>query len=125
MALSFRIMVEPQDGGTYEGMLALALRAEALGFGGFFRADHYHPMNGPPDSDATECWAVLAGLARETRTIRLGSMVSPVTFPHPSEFAKVVATVDQMSSGRIEVGMGAGWCELEHVAFGLPFPSAG
>lgn len=125
MLSSFRVMVEPQDGGTYEAMLALALRAETLGFGGFFRADHYHPINVPPESDATECWAVLAGLARDTKAIRLGSLVSPVTFRHPGEFAKVVATVDRMSGGRIEVGMGAGWFEKEHVAFGIPFPSPG
>ena len=105
---SFAVMLEPQEGGTYEEMLGLARRAEGLGFGGFFRADHYHPMNVPLTSDATDAWAILAGLARETATIRLGTMVSPMTFRHPSEFAKVVATVDQMSGGRIEVGMGAG-----------------
>jgi F420-dependent oxidoreductase-like protein len=125
MLSSFRVMVEPQDGGTYEAMLALALRAEALAFGGFFRADHYHPINAQPESDATDCWAVLAGLARDTKAIRLGSLVSPVTFRHPSELAKVVATVDRMSGGRIEVGMGAGWFEKEHAAFGIPFPSPG
>lgn len=119
---TFCVMLEPQEGGTYNQMLALARRAEALGFGGFFRSDHYHPMNVPRESWATDCWAVLAGLARDTQTIRLGSMVSPMTFRHPSEFAKVVATVDQMSGGRIEVGMGVGWFEKEHVAFGLPFP---
>jgi F420-dependent oxidoreductase-like protein len=119
---SFFVMVEPQEGGTYEEMLTLARRAEALGFGGFFRSDHYHPMNVPLESDSTDAWAVLAGLARETGRIRLGSMVSPMTFRHPSEFAKIVATVDRMSGGRIEVGMGAGWFEKEHVAYGLPFP---
>jgi F420-dependent oxidoreductase-like protein len=121
---SFFVMVEPQEGGTYEEMLTLARRAEALGFGGFFRSDHYHPMNVPLESDSTDAWAVLAGLARETGRIRLGSMVSPMTFRHPSEFAKIVATVDRMSGGRIEVGMGAGWFEKEHVAYGLPFPPA-
>ncbi len=120
----FRVMLEPQEGGTYEEMLALARRAEALGFSGFFRSDHYHPMNVPLTSDATDAWAILAGLARETRTIRLGTMVSPMTFRHPSELAKLVATVDRMSNGRIEVGMGAGWFEKEHVAYGLPFPPA-
>jgi alkanesulfonate monooxygenase len=125
MVSSFRVMVEPQEGGTYQEMLVLARRAERLGFGGFFRADHYHPMNVPLTSDATDCWAVLAGLARDTSTIRLGSLVSPMTFRHPSEFAKIVATVDQMSGGRLEVGMGAGWFEQEHIAYGLPFLSAG
>jgi F420-dependent oxidoreductase-like protein len=121
---SFSIMLEPQEGGTYDEMAALARRAEALGFGGFFRSDHYHPMTVPITSDASDAWAVLAGLARDTKSIRLGTMVSPMTFRHPSEFAKVVATVDQMSGGRIEVGMGAGWFEKEHVAYGLPFPDA-
>jgi alkanesulfonate monooxygenase len=121
---AFSVMLEPQEGGTYDQMLALAQRAERLGFGGFFRSDHYHPMNVPLESDATDCWAVLAGLARDTQTIRLGSMVSPMTFRHPSEFAKQVATIDRMSGGRVEVGMGAGWFEKEHVAFGLPFPDA-
>jgi F420-dependent oxidoreductase-like protein len=121
---NFCVMLEPQEGGTYDEMLALARRAERLGFAGFFRSDHYHPMNVPLESWATDCWAVLAGLARDTATIRLGSMVSPMTFRHPSEFAKVIATVDQMSGGRIEVGMGVGWFEKEHLAFGLPFPAA-
>jgi F420-dependent oxidoreductase-like protein len=117
-----RVMIEPQEGGTYAEMLGLARRAEAIGFGGFFRSDHYLPMNVPPDSDATDAWATLAGFARETSTIRIGVLVSPMTFRHPSEFGKVVATVDHMSSGRLEVGMGAGWFEKEHVAYGLPFP---
>jgi F420-dependent oxidoreductase-like protein len=119
---SFGVMLEPQEGGTYEEMLSLARRAEGLGFGAFFRSDHYHPMNVPPDSDSTDAWAILAGLARDTKSIRLGTMVSPMTFRYPGEFAKIVATVDRMSGGRIEVGMGAGWFEKEHVAYGLPFP---
>jgi F420-dependent oxidoreductase-like protein len=121
---SFSVMVEPQEGGTYEEMVGLARRAEALGFRGFFRSDHYHPMTVPRESDATEAWSVLAGLARETRTLRLGSMVSPMTFRHPSEFAKIVATVDQMSGGRIEVGMGAGWFQKDHLPYGIPLPDA-
>ncbi len=115
-------MLEPQEGGTYDEMASLARRAEALGFGGFFRSDHYHPMNVPLTSDSSDAWAVLAGLARDTQTIRLGTMLSPMTFRHPSELAKIVATVDQMSGGRIDVGMGAGWFEREHVAYGIPFP---
>jgi F420-dependent oxidoreductase-like protein len=118
-----RVMTEPQEGGTYAEMLSLAQRAEALGFGGFFRSDHYHPMNVPIESDASDAWATLAGLARETSTIRIGALVSPMTFRHPSEFAKIVATVDQMSGGRLDVGMGAGWFEKEHVTYGLPFPA--
>ncbi|MCC6178682.1 MAG: LLM class F420-dependent oxidoreductase [Chloroflexi bacterium] len=117
-------MLEPQEGGTYDEMLDLARRAEALGFGGFFRSDHYHPMNVPLTTDSTDAWTVLAGLARDTRRLRLGTMVSPMTFRYPGEFAKIVATVDRMSGGRIEVGMGAGWMEKEHVAYGLPFPDA-
>jgi F420-dependent oxidoreductase-like protein len=117
-----RVMTEPQEGGTYDDLLSLARRAEAIGFGGFFRSDHYHPMNVPLESDATDAWATLAGLARETSTIRIGVLVSPMTFRNPGEFAKIVATVDQMSGGRLEVGMGAGWFEKEHVAYGLPFP---
>lgn len=124
MLSSFCVMLEPQEGGTYDEMAALALKAEALGFGGFFRSDHYHPMNVPLESDSSDAWAVLAGLARDTRRIRLGTMVSPMTFHYPGEFAKLVATIDQMSGGRIEVGMGAGWFEKEHVAYGLPFPDA-
>ena len=118
----FFVMTEPQEGGTYEEMLAQARRADKLGFGGWFRSDHYHPMNVPLETDSTETWAILAGLARETTRIRLGTMVSPMTFRYPGEFAKLVATIDVMSGGRIEVGMGAGWFEKEHVAYGLPFP---
>ncbi len=120
---SFWVMLEPQEGGTYEEVLAIARRAEALGLGGLVRSDHYHPMNVPLTSDSTDAWAMLAGLARDTTTLRLGTMVSPQTFRYPGEFAKIVATVDQMSNGRLDVGMGAGWFEKEHVAFGLPFPS--
>ncbi|HEX3245207.1 MAG TPA: TIGR03560 family F420-dependent LLM class oxidoreductase [Chloroflexota bacterium] len=119
-----RVMIEPQEGGTYAEMLSLARRAESIGFGGFFRSDHYLSISGPPKSDATDAWATLAGFARETSTIRIGALVSPMTFRHPSQLAKIVATVDQMSDGRLEVGMGAGWFEKEHVAYGLPFPPA-
>ncbi|MFN8526161.1 MAG: TIGR03560 family F420-dependent LLM class oxidoreductase [Chloroflexota bacterium] len=121
---SWNIMLEPQEGGTYDEMRSLAQRAEALGFQGFFRSDHYHPMNTPLESDSTDAWAVLAGLARDTKRVRLGTMVSPMTFRYPGEFAKVVATVDMMSGGRIEVGMGAGWFEKEHRTLGIPFPDA-
>ena len=117
-----RVMTEPQEGGTYDELLHLARRAETIGYGGFFRSDHYHPMNVPLESDATDAWATLAGLARETSTLRIGVLVSPMTFRYPSEFAKIVSTVDQMSGGRLEVGMGAGWFEKEHAAYGLPFP---
>ena len=121
---TFCVMIEPQEGGTYDEILALAQKAESLGFEGFFRSDHYHPMNVPLESDSSDAWAVLAGLARDTKRVRLGTMISPMTFRYPGEFAKVVATIDQMSGGRIEVGMGGGWFEKEHVAYGLPFPDA-
>jgi F420-dependent oxidoreductase-like protein len=122
---SFSVMVEPQEGGTYDDLRSLAQRAEALGFDGFFRSDHYHPMNTPLTSDSSDCWTSLAGLARDTKRIRLGTMVSPMTFYIPGQFAKAVATVDQMSGGRVSVGMGGGWFAKEHAAYGLPFPGAG
>ncbi len=121
---SFYVMLEPQEGGTYDDILKVAQKTEALGFGGLFRSDHYHPMNVPLESDSSDAWAVLAGLARDTKRIRLGTMISPMTFRYPGEFAKQVATIDQMSGGRIEAGMGGGWFEKEHVAYGLPFPDA-
>jgi len=121
---SFFLMLEPQEGGSYDDILAVAQKAEALGFEGVFRSDHYHPMNVPLESESSDAWAVLAGLARDTKRVRLGTMISPMTFRYPGEFAKLVATIDQMSGGRIEVGMGGGWFEKEHVAYGLPFPDA-
>jgi F420-dependent oxidoreductase-like protein len=116
------LMIEGQQGLHYEELLALAETAEASGFEAFFRSDHYLSFPGPPGRPATDAWTTLAGLARETRTIRLGVLVSPVTFRHPGTFAKIVATVDEMSGGRVEAGMGAGWNEAEHRAHGLPFP---
>lgn len=118
-----RIFVEPQIGASYHTLLALALRADSLGFGGFFRSDHYLTMSdwdGLPGS--TDAWATLAGLARDTRTIRLGTLVSPVTFRHPGPLAITVAQVDEMSGGRVELGLGAGWYEREHEAYAIPFP---
>jgi F420-dependent oxidoreductase-like protein len=120
---SFIVMIEGQEGDSYESLLRLAQRVEALGFGGFFRSDHWLPIMGRRTLDATDAWATLAGLARETSRVRLGALVSPMTFRHPADFAKIVATVDQMSGGRIDVGFGAGWYEGEHQAYGLPFPS--
>ncbi len=120
--MQFALMIEGQQGLHYEELLALARRAEEVGFETFFRSDHYLSFPGPPGRPATDAWTTLAGLARETRTIRLGVLVSPVTFRHPGSFAKIVATVDEMSGGRVEVGMGAGWNEAEHRAHGLPFP---
>jgi F420-dependent oxidoreductase-like protein len=120
--MRFALMIEAQQGLSYEELLGLARRAEAGGFEAFFRSDHYSSFPGPVGMRTTDAWAVLAGLARETATIRLGALVSPVTFRYPGNFAKVVTTVDEMSGGRIEVGVGAGWNELEHRQYGLRFP---
>ena len=121
-ASDFCVMLEGQEGGTYEEILAVAGQSEDLGFGGLFRSDHWLPIMSRPTTDATDAWATLAGLARDTARIRLGTMVSPMTFRHPSELAKVAATVDRMSAGRIEVGFGTGWYEAEHRAYGILFP---
>jgi alkanesulfonate monooxygenase SsuD/methylene tetrahydromethanopterin reductase-like flavin-dependent oxidoreductase (luciferase family) len=118
----FALMIEPQQGLTYAEQLAIAQRAEAAGFEALFRRDHYASFPGASDQVTTDAWAVIAGLARETKTIRLGALVSPVTFRHPGNFAKVVTTVDHMSGGRIEVGVGAGWNDDDHLPLGLPYP---
>jgi F420-dependent oxidoreductase-like protein len=120
--MRFALMIEPQQGLTYADQLAIARAAEAAGFEALFRSDHYESFPGPEDNPTTDAWAVLAGLARETSRIRLGTLVSPVTFRLPGNFAKVVSTVDEMSGGRVEVGLGAGWHEAEHRRHGLPFP---
>ncbi len=116
-------MVDPQEGLSYSGMLALARAAEAAGFEGFVRSDHWLSLEGNWAQPATDAWTTLAGLARDTRLIRLGTLVSPVTFRHPVALAKIVATVDEMSGGRVELGIGAGWYRPEHQRFGLPDPS--
>ena len=120
--MRFALMIEPQQGLTYGDQVAIAKRAEANGFETIFRSDHYQSFPGPAGRPTTDAWTVLAGLARETDRIGLGVLVSPVTFRHPGSFAKVVTTVDEMSGGRIEVGVGAGWREAEHRQLGLPFP---
>jgi F420-dependent oxidoreductase-like protein len=123
-----RIFTEPQQGASYDDLLAVARRAEQLGFGGFFRSDHYMAMGETPTGGLpgpTDAWITLAGLARDTSSIRLGTLVSPITFRHPGVLAISVATVDQMSGGRVELGLGAGWYEQEHSAYGVPFPDLG
>jgi F420-dependent oxidoreductase-like protein len=120
--MRFALMTEPQQGLTYEEILALARTAEAAGLEAFFRSDHYASFPGPAGLPTTDAWATLAGLARDTSTIRIGSLVSPVTFRIPGAFAKQVATVDEMSGGRVEVGMGAGWNDEDHHQLGIPFP---
>jgi F420-dependent oxidoreductase-like protein len=123
--MRFALMSEPQQGLAYEEILALARAAESAGLEAFFRSDHYASFPGPAGLPTTDAWATLAGLARDTKTIRIGSLVSPVTFRIPGSFAKVVATVDEMSGGRVEVGMGAGWNEPEHRQLGIPYPELG
>jgi F420-dependent oxidoreductase-like protein len=124
--VELRIFTEPQQGASYEDLLAVAQTAETAGFGGFFRSDHFLKMgdvSGFPGP--SHAWVTLAGLARDTNTIRLGTLVSPVTFYRPGPLAISVAQVDAMSGGRIEFGFGAGWYEAEHTAYGLEFPPLG
>jgi F420-dependent oxidoreductase-like protein len=120
--MRFALMIEPQQGLSYDEQLAIVRRAEKVGFESFFRSDHYQSFPGPSGEPTTDAWAVLAGLARETSTIGLGTLVSPVTFRPVGNLAKVVTTVDEMSSGRLEFGLGAGWNDEEHSQLGLPFP---
>lgn len=120
--MRFALMVEAQQGLSYEDHRDLAHRAEAAGFEAFFRSDHYASFPGPADAPTTDAWAIIAGLARETERIHLGALVSPVTFRHPGNFVKLVTTVDHMAGGRIEVGVGAGWNHDDHAPLGLAFP---
>ncbi len=120
--MRYALMIEPQQGCSYDDQLAIAKRAEAAGFEAFFRSDHYDSFPGEGGRPTTDAWTVLAGLARETERIRLGVLVSPVTFRHPGTLAKIVATVDEMSGGRVDVGLGAGWNAAEHAHHGLAFP---
>jgi F420-dependent oxidoreductase-like protein len=120
--MRFALMIEPQQGLTYADHLAVARRAEAAGFETLLRSDHYTSFPGPNGMPTTDAWTVIAALSRDVPRIGLGTLVSPVTFRHPGTFAKVVTTADEISGGRIEVGVGAGWNELEHRQFGLPFP---
>src|SRR5437660_11590861 len=121
-AMQLRIFTEPQQGADYETLLRVAKATEDLGFDAFFRSDHYLSMGSgsglPGPSDA---WLTLAALARETSRIRLGTLVSPATFRLPGPLAISVAQVDDMSGGRVELGLGAGWFDAEHLAYGIPF----
>ena len=124
--MDYRIFTEPQQGASYDTLLAVAKAAEEHGFDGFFRSDHYLKMgDGSGLPGPTHAWLTLAGLARETERIRLGTLVSPITFYDPGSFATMVAQVDAMSGGRVELGIGPGWYEAEHTAYGLPFPDLG
>jgi F420-dependent oxidoreductase-like protein len=120
--MDLRIMTEPQQGASYDTQLRVARAAEDLGYSAFFRSDHYLTMSGDGMPGPTDAWVTLAGLARETSTIRLGTMVTAGTFRLPGVLAIQVAQVDQMSGGRVELGLGAGWFEAEHKAYGIPFP---
>ncbi|MCH5642056.1 LLM class F420-dependent oxidoreductase [Gordonia sp. ABSL49_1] len=123
--MDLRIFTEPQQGATYDDLLRVARATEELGFDAFFRSDHYLAMGSDGLPGPTDAWLTLAGLARETSRIRLGTLVSSATFRHPGQLAIEVAQVDQMSEGRVELGLGAGWFEREHAAYGIPFPSMG
>ncbi|MDT5336636.1 MAG: hypothetical protein QOD90_2141 [Mycobacterium sp.] len=123
--MDFRVFVEPQQGATYGDQLAVARTAEAAGYSAFFRSDHYLAMAGDGLPGPTDSWVTLGGIARETSTIRLGTMVTSATFRHPGVLAISVAQVDEMSGGRVELGLGAGWFEAEHDAYAIPFPPLG
>jgi F420-dependent oxidoreductase-like protein len=122
--MRLRIFVEPQQGASYEQLAAVARTAERLGFDAFFRSDHFLRMGpGDPLPGPTDAWTTLAGLARDTATIRLGTLLSSATFRLPGPLAVTVAQVDAMSGGRVELGLGAGWFEEEHRQYGIPFPT--
>ena len=124
--MKFRIFTEPQQGADYGTLRNVARAAEELGFDAFFRSDHYLKMGGGSGLPGpTDSWATLAGLAIETSRIRLGTLVTAATFRLPGPLAITVAQVDQMSGGRVELGLGTGWFEAEHAAYGIPFPSLG
>jgi F420-dependent oxidoreductase-like protein len=124
--MDLRVFCEPQQGASYDQLLALALTAEAEGFNAFFRSDHFLKMgdvSGLPGP--TDAWVTLAALARDTSRIRLGTLLTSATFRLPGPLAITVAEVDAISNGRVELGLGAGWFEAEHLAYGIPFPPLG
>ena len=115
-------MIEGQEGVSWEDWLALAKACEAHRVPALFRSDHYLNLGDNPERGSLDAWATISALAAVTTTLRLGTLVSPATFRHPSELAKVVMTADHVSGGRVELGLGAGWHEPEHRAYGFPFP---
>src|SRR5690606_5268594 len=126
MSVALRVFTEPQQGATYDQLLAVAREAERLGFDAFFRSDHYLTMSpGLGEPGPAAAWVTLAGLARDTERIRLGTLVTAATFRLPGPLAISVAQVDAMSGGRVELGLGAGWFDQEHTAYGIPFPDLG
>ncbi len=118
-------MIEGQEGVTWEDWVALAQACERLGFEALFRSDHYLSVMGAAGRGSLDAWGTLSGLAAVTSTLRLGTLVSPATFRHPSVLAKSAVTVDHISGGRLELGIGTGWLEAEHRAYGFPFPAMG
>lgn len=123
--MKLRIFTEPQQGADYQTLRAVARTAEELGFDAFFRSDHYLAIGGSGLPGPTDAWATLAALAVETSRIRLGTLMSAATFRLPGPLAIIGAQVDQMSGGRVEFGLGTGWFEAEHTAYGIPFPPLG
>ena len=123
--MRFRVFTEPQQGASFEQQLAMAQATERLGFDGWFRSDHFLAMGGDGLPGPTDAWVTLGAIARETSTIRLGTLVTSVTFRHPGLLAIQVAQVDAMSGGRIEFGLGTGWFADEHSAYGSPSPTSG
>ncbi len=121
-SMELRVFTEPQQGASYDDLLRVARTSEELGFGAFFRSDHFLAMGTDGLPGPTDSWVTLGGLARETSTIRLGTLVTSATFRSPGLLAIQVAQVDQMSGGRVELGIGAGWFGKEHAAYGFPFP---
>src|SRR5881275_3713476 len=119
------VFTEPQQGASYDDLLTVARRTEECGFEGFFRSDHYLAMSGDGLPGPTDAWLTLAGLARETERIRLGTLLTSATFRLPGPLAISVAQVDAMSNGRVELGLGAGWFDAEHTAYGIPFGTFG
>ncbi len=121
--MEFRAFIEPQQGASYADQLAVAQTAEQLGYAAFFRSDHYLAMSGDGQPGPTDSWVTLGAIARGTSSIRLGTLVTSATFRYPGPLAISVAQVDEMSGGRIELGLGSGWFAPEHEAYGIPFPS--
>src|SRR5215213_5656807 len=120
-----RVFTEPQQEASYDDLLAVARLAEELGFDAFFRSDHFLAFGGTGLPGPTDAWVTLAALARDTGTVRLGTLVTSATFRLPGPLAIAVAQVDAMSGGRVELGLGAGWFDGEHEAYGIPFPPVG
>jgi F420-dependent oxidoreductase-like protein len=122
--MDLRIFTEPQQGATYDDLLRVARATEDLGFDAFFRSDHYQRIGpGDPGPGSTDAWVTLGALARETSRVRLGTLLTPATFRLPGPLAIQVAQVDEMSGGRVELGLGAGWYDDEHRSYGIPFPA--